>query len=965
MPFNNFPRLFYLAAFLLFPILMFGQYYNLGQDPASLKWRIIRTPHFRIIYPENFEQKAQKMMPTLDYINSRGNKTLAFNPKQVPLIIHNYTIVPNAVTVWAPKRIELFSCPPQDSYAQDWMDQLIIHEYRHVVQIDRTNQGFTRVLSWLTGEQAATMINGLFVPSWFMEGDAVCTETALSHSGRGRIPNAEMLLRAQVTEKGAYSYDKAALGSYTTFVPNQYALGYQLVANVRRKYGYQAWVTALDEVARKPFLITPFNHGLKKATGFGKEKLYSLTMLEMDSMWKYQDTKTLKTDFKQLTQIGRKKYENYKYPNYINDSVVIAEYTSLDDIARFVITGPDGYRQIITTPGFLSSEPFTVAKVSPIITKASKSNSDESTNNYLVAWTETINDLRWEQRNYSVIRIYDSRTHQTRSLTLKSRYFAPSFSPDGRTIAAVFVDPTNHNSIVLIDVESGKDTATIIASDSDFYMTPSWSEDGTKIVFIKLDGKGKSINVYELKTQAIKTLIPSTYTEIANPVFAHDYVLFNGSFSGIENIYAVDLKGNEVFQVTSAAYGASNADLSPDGGKIVYSNYSSSGYHLVETTFIPASWKRLSEIRDFSPSLYKYLVKEEASVSDSTADRSLAYNSEPYKKIAHIFNFHSWAPAYINYMAGENGTGISFMSQNELSTATTVIGYKYDMAENTGKFTADFNWQAWYPVIDLSASYGARAAYTGGDTSFRYNFNETVLSGGFTLPLIFTGGKYYKGLRLQLHTSLTNITENTSPLPAKDKLTGTIHSLDYSFSAYRFIKQSGKDIYPRWGQVITGSYRHTPFGKNDYGSIASAGVRLYFPGLLIHHGIRIDMNWQNRNFTHYYYPNQIVQPRGYFLVSEKTLTCFALNYKFPIAYPDFALGPLVYLKRLKANLFYDGGIESTHGVSQQLQSTGVEITSDMHFLRFIFPLDIGFRFGYRPIEKQYFTDLLFSVNLSN
>ena len=961
MRITDFLRLSCFIALSLFPFMLFGQYYNLGQDPASLKWRQITTPHFRIIYPENFEPKAQKMVPATDFMYANGTKTLDYKPKRVPLLIHNYNITPNAVTVWVPKRVEMYTCPPQDSYAQDWIDQLILHEYRHVIQMDRTNQGFTKVLSWFIGEQAAASINGLFVPSWFMEGDAVCSETAFSQSGRGRVPAFEMLLRAQVTQKGAYSYDKAVFGSYKTYVPGKYELGYSLVANVRRKYGYQAWVSALDEVARKPFIITPFNHGLKKATGFGKEDLYRLTMLDMDSMWKSQDARTQKTGYKQITPISRKNYENHKYPQYLNDSLVISEYSNLDDITRFVISDKNGKREILTTPGYLSSDIFSVARLAADKDLSSEQQNINKPTDYLLAWTETINDPRWEQRNYSVIRIFDSNTRKIKSLTLKSRYFAPAFSPDGRLLTAVCVDPTNHNSIVVIDTKSGIETATVISSDSDFYMTPSWSEDGTKIVFTQLDKNGKSIRFFDLKKQAIKTLLPSTFTEISNPVFANDYVLFNGSFSGIENIYAIKLKTNEIFQVTSAEFGASNADLSPDGKKIVYSNYSSSGYSLAEAEFNPSEWRRLSEIQDFSPSLYKHLVKEEGGYIDTTMNSSTLYKSEPYKKAAHIFNFHSWAPAYINYMSGEYGTGVAFMSQNDLSTATTVVGYLYDINENTGKVTADFSWQAWYPMIDLNTSYGARTAYT--DSSVRYNFNETVISGGFTLPLLFTGGKYYKGFNLQLHTSWTDITDNTSP--KENKLTGTINSLDYSLYAYRYIKQSGKDLYPRWGQAITFGFRHSPFGDNDLGSIISGGVHLYFPGLMLHHGIKLDVNYQEKNPGHYAYSNQINLPRGYSGINENVLTCFALNYKFPFAYPDLSIGPLAYFKRFKANLFYDGGVGTTHGVDRKLQSTGVEITSDIHFLRFVFPVDLGFRFGYLPIEKQYFTNLLFSVNLSN
>jgi hypothetical protein len=955
-------KLFVLSLSALFPMLLTAQYYNLGQDPASLKWRQIKTPDFRIIYPETFELRAQKMPRILNFIYANGTKTLDFKPKPVPFIIHNYNTEPNAVTVWAPKRIELFTCPPQDMYAQDWINQLVIHEYRHVVQLDRTNQGFTKVLSWLMGEQAAASINGLFVPSWFMEGDAVCTETVLSKSGRGRLPAFEMFLRTQIAEKGAFTYDKAAMGSYKSFVPNQYVLGYSLVANVRRKYGYKAWVSALDEVARKPFVITPFNKGLKKETGFGKENLYCMSMSDLDSMWRYQDENIYKTPFTPFSAQSNKKYENYKFPYYLNDTLVVAEFTSLDDITRFVVLGPNGFKQVIHTPGFLSSENYSIVKqlANPHLPEIK--NGEISIRNFKLAFTESINDPRWGQRNFSVIRIFDSETGKTSELTPKSRYFAPALSPDGKLIAAITVSPENRYSLVLIGIETGKETDTIITSLTDFYMTPSWSEDGKKIVFTKLDAEGKSIELYEFDNKEITTIIPATFIDIANPVFAGEYVLFNGSYSGIENIYAVDLANSErVFQVTSARFGACNPDLSPDGRRIVYSNYSSGGYGIVEAEFNPKSWKPLNEVEDFSPSLYKHLVDEEDVNFDFLQDTNLVFQSEPYKKGLHIFNFHSWAPAYINYMEGENGAGISFMSQNELSTATTIVGYKYDMAENTGKVTIDFSWQAWYPMIDLKTSYGARTAYTGGDSSVRYNFNETVISGGLTLPLLFTGGKYYKGIRLQAFTSWNNITDNTSP--DEDKLTGTIQSLDYSFYAYRLIKQSYNDLFPRWGQSITGSYRHSPLGDNNLGRIVSAGTRFYFPGMIRHHGIRIDLNWQYKNKGTYTYSNQINLPRGYNYIDAEKLACFALNYKFPFAYPDFALGPLVYFKRLKANLFFDGGKATGHDINQQLQSAGVELTSDMHLLRFVFPVDLGVRLGYQPLEKQYFADFLFSVNL--
>ncbi|MFZ4547509.1 MAG: hypothetical protein ACOYN4_08745, partial [Bacteroidales bacterium] len=943
--------------------LLYGQYYNLGQDPASIKWRQVKMQHFHIIYPESFEPKMQKLGPTFDFAYKNIPTTLAYQPKPIPFIVHNYNTDANAITVWAPKRVELFTCPPQDSYAQDWLDQLILHEYRHVAQIDRTNQGFTKVLSWFAGEQAAAMINGLFVPPWFMEGDAVCAETALSNVGRGRIPTFEMLLRAQVLQKGAFSYDKAALGSYKTFVPNRYVLGYSLVANVRKKYGYQTWITALDEVARKPFLITPFNHGLKKATGYGKVDLYKATLKDMDSLWGFQDENTQKTAYRQISITHKRKYENYIFPYYLNDYLIVAEFSGMDEIAKFVVINPDGSHKTITTPGFLSSEVYSVVNKSDTTGKDESLANANPTDHVMLAWTESINDPRWQERNYSEIRIYDSYSGKVKKLTKKSRYFSPCFSPDGKFIAAVKMDVTNRCSIVLLNPESGREINVLLASDSDFYMTPSWSNDGQKIVFTKLDEKGKGFFIIDLPENEISEVLEPTFTEISNPVFAGGFVLFNGAYSGIQNIYAINLIDKKVFQVTSAEFGAANARLSPDRKKIVYSNYTSTGYGLVEMEFEPKSFKSLSDIHDYSASLYKHLVAEENINIDSNLSKSSQIQSEPYKKAAHILNFHSWAPAYINYSSAEYGTGISFMSQNDLSTATTMLGYSYDMAEKTGKFTADFSWMAWYPILDFKASYGKRAAYTSDDTAVHYNYNETILGGGLTLPLVFTGGKYYKGLQLKLHSSWHNITNNTSP--EDTKLAGTINSVDYGVYLYRYIKQSGKDIYPRWGQVLNLGFRNTPFGDNNYGSIASISTRFYFPGLLQHHGLRLDLNWQERRPGSYYYPNQINLPRGYYMFTVNSLKIFALSYKFPLLYPDFSLGPLAYFKRIKATLFYDGGTGVTKGDSWKLQSTGVELTLDLHVLRFVFPMDLGFRFGYRPVEKSYFVDFLFSVNLSN
>jgi len=229
----------FLAFVLLHSLisLSIAQYYSTGQDPASLRWKQIKTKQFRIIYPESFENRSQYLANIMEMVCREETRTLPAKVPRMPVIIHSQSSQSNGLTVWAPRRIEFYPCPPQDSYPEEWLEQLAIHEYRHAVQVSKMNQEYTRVLSFIFGEQALGAVLGLYIPPWFLEGDAVCTETALSNSGRGRTCNFESILRAQLLEKGPYSYDKAVLGSYRTFTPDAYELGYPMVAMARKEYG--------------------------------------------------------------------------------------------------------------------------------------------------------------------------------------------------------------------------------------------------------------------------------------------------------------------------------------------------------------------------------------------------------------------------------------------------------------------------------------------------------------------------------------------------------------------------------------------------------------------------------------------------------------------------------------------------------------------------------------------------------
>jgi hypothetical protein len=964
---KNFFYSFFLIIF--FSVSSHAQYFSMGQDPASLQWRQIRTKNFQLIYPSDFEKKGQYLANILEIVRRNENRTLSAKVPRIPIVIHSRSSESNGVTVWAPKRIEFYSCPPQNIYTEEWLEQLAVHEYRHAVQISMMNRGFTRVLSYILGEQATGGVLGLYIPSWFLEGDAVCTETALSNSGRGRTYAFENVLRAQVLEKGIWSYDKAVLGSYRTFIPDQYELGYPLVAQARKTYGPELWNTALDRTAKFPFMIVPFSSGIHTVTGLPKVKFYKKMLSDLANDWKNQEKVLTYTDCVPVTKKESKNHPNYLHPVFLNDSVIIAEKECMNDPDRIIqIDRKTGNEKKLVTLGTAQDESISVS------------------GNYII-WSEIQPDARWQNRNYSVIRIHDLQTGRTRNLTGRSRYFAPFLSPDATKIAAIKLDLLNRCSIEILELPGGKTIKSFTLEKNDLALTPNWSSDGKNLVFTILNEKGKSLAGLNILTGKIRYYLSFGFTDISGPLFFHhSHLIYTADYSGIQNIYAVDTGTNKIYQITSSRFYSTDPDITSDRMTMIYSDYSSDGLSVVETKVDTTCWIPLDKITDTSIKLYEPLVQQEqANIQDSIRDRRIYkmfqsdscdlvkdtvlgtfFDSKKYNKFLHLFNPHSWEPATFDVGNLMLKPGISILFQNVLSTMFASAGWEYNTNEATGKVFANLSYQGFYPVFDLGFDIGNRAVYylAGKNETVRFTWQEMNFKLHTSIPWNFSRGKYYRYLTPSIGTTMIGIIHNASTPSQLTK--GVIATIDYQLSVAQYIRSSQKDMYPRFGQTLVLNFRNTPFIGNQMGDIFAAQTSLWFPGIFKHQGIWAYGAYQSyhRNITTFYtYDNIINFPRGYIGVMDEQVMSLALNYKLPLFYPDLSLGSLVYFKRFKLNLFFDWAQGWTGKRVNIYQSTGVELTTDLHLLRFLYPFDLGVRAVFFPGDSSWGWEFLYAINL--
>ncbi|MCK5856539.1 MAG: hypothetical protein KAG64_03555 [Bacteroidales bacterium] len=939
-------KIFTLIIFVYFSSLatLNAQFYETGQDPASIHWKQIKTEYFSLVYPDYAEKQAQHFANKLLWAAQQVPKGLNHQPKRIDIIMHMEASTSNAMVVWAPKRMEAYSTPPQSSYGEDWWEQIALHEFRHVVQVSKMRQGFTKVLSYVFGEAATGGVLGAYIPMWFLEGDAVATETALSETGRGRDPDFSMLLKAQILKYGKYSYDKAYNGSYKNYVPDHYVLGYHLTTIAQQKYGKDFWSKTLNYSARNPYMVVPFSHAIKKQSGLNKVHFYSDIMSDLDSVWTANQKELKLSNYDTLSFNNTHNFRNFLFPNKINNNTVICLLSGIDDISRIIsININTGKIKILYTPGYGNIDNLSVA-------------------DGLVVWNERTYNPRWQHRKFMVVKSYNLITKKVKQLSHKSQYFFPSIDKKGKYI--VVGDTYAQNGYCLNIISAKDENFKSVIIPKYFCRQSRFSEDSKSIITIEIGPKGNSVLQYFLNdTNDYKVLLPPTFENISNPVLKGDTLLFVSSKSGISNIHALILSTNTEYQITSVPYGIGSFNITDDN-KLIFNSYSSQGYHLAKQKIELNQLAKEHKKDDF----YKSYLSSDKSNIQLYPPKDSIFAQTKYRKFPHLFNIHSWAPVGLNIDNIEANPGFTIASQNLLSSMVSTFGYEYRMNEQTSRYYANFSYKGWYPIIDFDVEYEDRAKnikHPDGQKE-RFTYNSTNIGINIIQPLNFTRGKYSNYIQpsVGIYTQILGSNPSTPNYFPSGK---AYHTSRYRLYMHHKLKKGIRDIETRWGQSIDINVRDTPFDQLQRSLLISAAARLYFPGFMKHHTTRLYLAAQIKDSYSFTFSDLILFPRGYSDIYSDEYFSFRFDYIFPIFYPDYSLGSLAYFKRLKGAFFFDYGIGSSsynmHHQNIENKSFGIDLTTDLHFLRHMAPFEIGIRSAYLPMEADFYFQFLFSLGL--
>ncbi len=889
-----------------------------GGHPSSINWNQVNTEEARIIFPKPLDSSAKRIAGIISYLNKSTQNRLGNKQRKINLVLQNQTTISNGYVGLGPFRSEFFLTPLQNSFelgSLPWADQLAIHEYRHVQQYNNFNVGVSKILKNIFGDGGQALANSAAIPDWFFEGDAVFNETNVSMQGRGRLPYFFSPYRSLWQADKKYSWMKLRNNSYIDFVPNHYALGYLLVAYGREKYGEGFWKNVTHDAASFKGLFYPFQKAIKKYSGKNYMQFRNEALNYFKNGFELQNEK-------QKITTAHKILINEEYPAYTNDgSIVFVKSSFKNTHAFFLRTGKDEKKIRVKDISLDNHFSYRTGKI---------------------VYTSFQPDKRWGSRDYSDLQILDVNTGKQKTLTHHTKYFSPDINEDNTHIVAVKVNTDGKSVLEIIDAMNGKLLTSISNPDKLFYTYPKFYGD-TIISAVRNNVGEMCLAMINSISGNMEYLTPFSHNVIGFPSVFNDTIYFSAAHKEEDKLFAYTLKNKKIFLLQSSLMknGRGNYQPSVSGNQIIWTTFTANGYKTLEADKSSINWQEFSpeqlagKLSDFGITAFD---NTNSTILISPKQEDIPVSK--YRKSFGLFNFHSLIP-----LVDDPEYTLTLVSENILNTLQSQLSFTYNRTEQWKKFGFSEVYAALFPYLSAGIDYtfDRRGRYHGK----RIYWNEFEPHAGINLPLNLSKGRYFTNMNIG-----SNYVYNQSDFKGAYK--DTLGSISYSYLSNFFtinnqIQKAKQNIYPHFAQSLALGYKRAL--TRYKGSQFVANGNLFVPGILTNHNIVLNAAYLNKDTVgQLNFSSGFPFSRGYQAENFHEMKKWGANYHLPLLYPDKGFANIVYLLRLRANLFYDHTyvkdyFNNGRPYTDKFRSTGAELYFDTKWWNQA-NVTFGFRYSY-------------------
>jgi Tol biopolymer transport system component len=673
--------------------------------PSGLKWYTIETEHFSVHFsskPQEREQGdlANQIAWICEDVHDKLVPYMRWQPKQKTNIVigdmYDY------VSGWASPlpNNTIFICPtfPKEMTVnyKDWLENLIIHEYTHILHMDMAS-GLSGFLRKIFGR---IILPNAIMPTMFHEGFTIFNETKIGGLGRCNSSYYNMMIRSAVLDNKFFPIDKCVTYELAQFPSGEasYLYGgmfYQYLAerfSPSKLVDYAHW----------------YSGGIPLFYNVQAKRVFKKSMLQLWKDWKKESFNKYQAQINDVKQIPITSTKQLTYEGYYVDAPVFSndgqkifyisrnnheypalkEYDIIDKTTRIII------QKIVSSPLSISSD-----------------------NSKLIF---SIRDWYKNLYIFDDIYIYDLTEHKLKRITNGQRATDPDFSPVDNKI--VFIGSELGQTNLFITDSDGTYIKQISFSD-DFtqYAQPRFSPDGKKLVVAKWSVGGyQDLYLYDLETE---WWTPITHTKALDiqPTWTKDgnFIFYSSDISGVFNIYAYGLKDKKTYQVTNVLTGAFAPAISTSNKQLVFLLYSSKGYDLHITDINldsiisqPSVIASDSEVKDPEFNSGQVSFIEEQTYSDSI--KTTLYHYNPFPSVLPKF----WLPSV--YYDGNWSIGAITYGADALFMHQYFIQGYYNLSSKKPSIFTNWTIEKFKSTIDINGYYDQ--GEFGGDVVNTFSF---------------------------------------------------------------------------------------------------------------------------------------------------------------------------------------------------------------------------------------------------
>jgi Tol biopolymer transport system component len=550
-------RTLLVAATALLPSAGRGASY-----PPEYRFRSLVGARVTVHFQDELETMARRALPLAEQVLAAHERRYAWKVARVHVVLADNEDDPNAFATPLPyPLVRLRAAAPDGSDAfgnyEGWLRLVLTHELAHIVHLDQARgvPGFGRKL---LGRAPYLFPNGL-TPIWMIEGLATYEETEGTAFGRGRDPDARMVLRMAALEGRFPAEDVAAV--FPDLWPQGYTpylFGEAFLRDVSEHYGGG---TLRDLASVHSRRVIPFTDDWTAGT---------VTGASFHSLWR---------DWAARSGIAAREQADGLRASGLSPSRALTAQGVRQEGPRY---SPDGE--------WIAYSSSTLTRYRTIrVVRRDGSGARQLCNRNggaALAWTPDgrgivfdepeVHDL-FAQR--SDLRLVDVASGRVRPLTRGGRARDPDLSPDGRWIAFVRRH-ADRSELALVPLAGGSAVDLTLSPPGTQWSAPHFSPNGAALVAARwTEGGALDLATVDVPSGAVSPLTADPTREV-EPFWTSDgsHIVFRSDRDGISNLYALRLADRALLRVTRVLGGAFSPAVSPDGTQLAFARYASGGF---------------------------------------------------------------------------------------------------------------------------------------------------------------------------------------------------------------------------------------------------------------------------------------------------------------------------------------------------------------------------------------------------